>query len=79
MGGWSRQIIHTPPQIFLKVMELCLKTTINHGNWGGWSKQIILTPTSNILKGNGVVFENFTINHGNGGVVKTNYSYPPPK
>ena len=22
-GGWSKQIIHTPPQIFLKVMELC--------------------------------------------------------
>ena len=44
---------------------------------GGWSKKFIQTPP-NILEGNGVVFENFTINHGNGGVVKTNYSYPPP-
>ena len=35
-------------------------------------------PPPNILEGNGVVFENFTINHGNGGVVKTNYSYAPP-
>ena len=43
---------------------------------GGWSKQIIHTP-KHILEGNGVVFENFTINHGNFGGVKTNYSYPP--
>ena len=62
-GGLSKQIIHTP-QIFLKVMELCLKTTINHGNWvGGWSKQIIHTLPPNILEGNGVVFKNFTINN----------------
>ena len=32
---------------------------------GGWSKQIIHTTPPNILIGNGVVFENFTINHGN--------------
>ena len=24
-GGGQKQIIHTPPKIFLKVMELCLK------------------------------------------------------
>ena len=60
MGGWSKQIIHTP-QIFLKVMELCLKTTISHGNWGGVKTNYSYPP--NILEGNGVVFENFTINN----------------
>ena len=30
---------------------------------GGWSKKFIQTPPPNILEGNGVVFENFTINH----------------
>ena len=50
MGEWSKQIIHTPPQIFLKVMEQCSKTTINHGNWGGWSKQIIHTTPPIFLK-----------------------------
>ena len=64
-GGWSKQIIHTPPQIFLKVMEQCSKTTINHGNWGGGQNKLF-TPPPNILEGNGAVFKT-TINHGNWG------------
>ena len=38
-----------------------------HGN-RGWSK---------ILEGNGVVFENFTINHGNGGGCQNKLFIPP--
>ena len=33
----------------------------------GFSKTFIHTSPPNILEGNGVVFENFTINHGKGG------------
>ena len=33
---------------------------------GRWSKRFVHTSPPNILEGNGVVFENFTINHGNG-------------
>ena len=69
IGGWSKKYIHTSlPKIFLKVMEQCSKTTINHGNWGGVVKaNYSYHPPQNILEGNGVVFENFTINHGNVG------------
>ena len=33
----------------------------------GGVKKNLFKPTQNILEGNGVVFENCTINHGNGG------------
>ena len=43
---------------------------------GWWSKKFIQPPT-NILEGNGVVFENFTINHGNGGGGGQNKLFKP--
>ena len=33
---------------------------------GGGGQKDLFIPLQNILEGNGVVFENFTINHGNG-------------
>ena len=34
---------------------------------GGGQKNLFIPPPQNILEGNGLVFENFTVNHGNGG------------
>ena len=34
---------------------------------GGDQNKLFIPAPPNILEGNGVVFENFTINHGNGG------------
>ena len=46
---------------------------------GGVVKKIYSYPSpQNILEGNGVVFENFTINHGNGGGGGQNKLFIPP-
>ena len=45
----------------------------------GFSKTFIHTSPPNILEGNGVVFENFTINHGNWrGVGRNKLFIPSP-
>ena len=47
---------------------------------GGLSKKFIhIPPPQNILEGNGVVFENFTINHGNREGGGQNKIFIPPK
>ena len=48
-----------------------------HGNRGGGQKNLFIPLPQTILEGNGVVFENFTINHGNGGWSKQNIHTPP--
>ena len=47
-----------------------------HGN-RGVVKKIYSYPPQNIFEGNGVVFENFTINHGNGGGGQNKLFIPP--